>query len=1434
MPERIPYPIKGLDQNWGFADQPPLTTVREVNMVGIDPTNGRTRGSQRAGSNKWCPDQISGTNPVRELIEVKSPADRITFSELDPLEVGWAFKAESQLEVLAVRGDDLENTYWLERPNRIVKRNPKGVSVWTLSIPTTKAKQVCRALEVDPFGTVYVAVTEAVDPGDGAIWAFQVQPDETQPTILYRHDVRGVIEHLVWKDGRLYAGLNDFERYQSQLLIIDAPDTTAPFQANSWPVPYPCNAIAVKDDGSVFTSSPAFADRLLNPSYGDGTGQSVVNWTPRDLENYEKRLWGWWDSTDIFGNESQNVTLADNERVTYWYSKVGSRFLTSEYNAATRGVGAVLEKERLNGKDAVFFAGGDMDADANGPGMQGVFAGNKNGPPDSQTGSVPASPDSGYTDELATFALFVLFRPAKSSAKMGLLQGKYFPQATDHEWGIFLNTPHYTGGVYPELATLSEGSLCLWDAKNLAAAEGGAGTNGQPLEGAWDESASGICLLTYMFDAGMDLSASVTSGFRSCLRLNGQPIDRWGNQSGEAVTAQEVWPPAGFWLGLDAYKVGTGGAPTTWMERFEGHVLEIIVLRTNSESSGKQSPATVPAYPDVSHIAGSDTEVERIEGYLMWKWGLGAELENNNGKGGITPAGYIHPYGPGDLNAPPSPGGRSASGVAADPETFSRLNGPHAVLAKWTNGGSLAWVYSEDSHGGVGSGLALHSDGGVFSVGPPSTGAGALQYTAIRRFHDYGTQYGEFGFDVTFPGGTFVIPARHVDIQSDPWDNVWIPFDDPLFSATSPWVVGSVWALTESLNTNDGYKYLSVGGGLPGVGLWIPPILYEYGDEGLEWPEKIYLACKKEQTAVLEHPGNAIPAGFGPSIEGVPYLAVAAGTSPVNPGEWETSSPVDASQDMDRIYAAINADRSFFDGRVAATTTAHPLVEAIQRGQDLGGDEILTIKALNPGAMDLSLSVGGSAFTWTPTVLPQSTDDLVEVQIVVVEADVDSPAPPRTVKRLGVANGFVKVIDGTGAVAPAGAGSIDQSSTGALKANGIPFGTNLFGKTYLVDGVNLLRYDPKTDTLVDFEPSDVGAPPSRIILLETWRQRLVAISSDDRWNYYMSKVGDPDNWDYFPPILGADQATFGDHPNNTAGRVPDIITGFVPVSDDIALWGCDSSLWRLTGDPMRGGQNDHVSTSIGMAFGRAWAIAPDGIVYFFGSRGGVFRVNPQTGALDRITRYRIERATQDLDQSVYRIRLCWDYERDGLMVSAVPYGAGGSLAKHWFWDEKNDRWSEFEFGNSATTTVQPTALHVIDGDEVADRVLLLGCEDGYVRYMDSDAADDDGVAIDSRVLIGPLASSDLAVDARFSAVRVVLGAQHDGATLEMYAAEDWEDSSVARVRLPLQPGRNEPTMDSVRGPACWVGLRNPWPGQRWSFEAMYLEAEIASEALKQA
>jgi hypothetical protein len=276
-------------------------------------------------------------------------------------------------------------------------------------------------------------------------------------------------------------------------------------------------------------------------------------------------------------------------------------------------------------------------------------------------------------------------------------------------------------------------------------------------------------------------------------------------------------------------------------------------------------------------------------------------------------------------------------------------------------------------------------------------------------------------------------------------------------------------------------------------------------------------------------------------------------------------------------------------------------------------------------------------------------------------------------------------------------------------------------------------------------PVDKGGGKPRLIEKYNRRVVLSGLPAEPN-NWYMTRVGDPFDFNYSVAPVGAEQA---------ANRsLDDKINAMVPFADDVLVFGCDHSIIQLSGDPMYGGQYDTLSDTIGMAWGRPWCKAPHGAAFFFGSRGGVYTLAPNSRPQD-ITSRAIRERMAKIDLSAHIIRMVWNDREVGFHVLISPIDPT-SATEHFYFDLRTESWwiDKFEarWGSDPASTggnfeenIYPhnaVAIHTFDGDAVGDRVMLLGGRDGRIYKWDVTAQSDYlgtvPFPIKSNVYYGPL------------------------------------------------------------------------------------------------
>jgi len=388
-------------------------------------------------------------------------------------------------------------------------------------------------------------------------------------------------------------------------------------------------------------------------------------------------------------------------------------------------------------------------------------------------------------------------------------------------------------------------------------------------------------------------------------------------------------------------------------------------------------------------------------------------------------------------------------------------------------------------------------------------------------------------------------------------------------------------------------------------------------------------------------------------------------------------------------------------------------------------------------------------------------------------------------------------------------------NTPPLIYTGVLFSAENNQKLYFADGTNWVYLDPKLNTVNTWTatagtlPVDSENNTPRLIC--TWRGRTVLAGlKNDRQNWFMSRINDPHDWDYFPNESSAAQAVAGN--NAPQGLIGDMITTLIPYSDDILLIGGDHTIWMLRGDPAAGGQIDRVSDSIGMAWGIPWCKDPYGVVYFFSNRCGIYSLVP--GEAPRRVSQGIEQLVQEIDTGTNSIRMIWDDRWQGLHVFVTRLDQPRATT-HYFWEQRTGAWWTDVFANN---NHNPLCCAVFDGDDPNDRAALIGSWDGYVRKLDADADDDDGTAISSAVVLGPVLTLNLD-DMLLKDLQTVLAEDSGNVTYAVHVGAHPEAALAATAAATgtWSEGRN--LLSHVRRAGYAVYVKITATGQ-WAMESI--------------
>ena len=836
------------------------------------------------------------------------------------------------------------------------------------------------------------------------------------------------------------------------------------------------------------------------------------------------------------------------------------------------------------------------------------------------------------------------------------------------------------------------------------------------------------------------------------------------------------------------------------------------------------------------------TEIERMEGYLAYKWGCQDVLPATS-TGAVTTGGGFqncHPFarhqvpggGGGIQDVPPV--GRAAAGGVLPTTTSQALVSTDEILGKVGTDGRVRWAISGGGHG---LGVVAGVDGYLCAVGRHASGSEVV----AKKVRDLGSSVRTTGDNVwEYEASVEPAPDAETGLAMDQQNILYWPigappeFVDIVLTANltnAPDILGMA-----SNAATFGYVATT---GTPGVIGGGSGVEFKIGSDEFETANNCAAAV------------NASGKNSGTDAQHAATVASEFFTASVyTKNDGGTSRPVlrlQRKQYTTRLYLTLT-DATRWNLDAYPTTASYSITgagvyESLQMppaptkwvaiGEDgealyentpaqgtpvcIAVDNQYPLMVLNPDRQ------GTAEHLYVGLDSPNEGQDTVAKyqQLKRTFRVTDTPGPRRTA-HVAVAEGGLYVTQRGKAptYAPGGAQRFNASS---------PF-TKLWvyrQKLYGLDGLNYVVYDPRQETVDEWKAEGRGQIPKGAKLACVYGDRIVLARTDeDPHNLHMSARGDANDWDTAPDILTPLSAFSGNSTGNLHFRANDLVNCLIPARDDLLYIGGDRSFTRLTGDPGGQGQIDNISQLEGIAFGDSYAVGPSGEVYIKGINTGIWRIDAG-GGVNLLTEGWIERRMQNIDLSLYDIRMAWSFRQKGLHVYVVPKVDGPRTVESFWWDAKSGGWWMDEWSDE---DLAPTCATIWDSDEPGDRGVVIGCSDGMLRVEDEESANDGDKRIESEVILGPLTPAD-AEQVLFTALEPVLVGKpgYGGVWLEVYTAAipDFQGGENAIFRHYVGPGYQGDLVISALANQIWVRLTNGAIGEKWALQTLFGRARVA-------
>ena len=183
--QRIPYPIKGISENFGFSVQEEMTCRDDRNVRSKDPRTGRLRGAQRAGLGAYAGgNQLNGSNRVMALGATSSALSKLSFTANTTGSLDWSNAGKSFGNVVDMSRSLYDSYMALTDNNRVYIFNEDGGVVHEIELPEVEAasdRPFGACVAMDEFQNLFVGTSHAGQStgSECALYIYRYNEDDT-------------------------------------------------------------------------------------------------------------------------------------------------------------------------------------------------------------------------------------------------------------------------------------------------------------------------------------------------------------------------------------------------------------------------------------------------------------------------------------------------------------------------------------------------------------------------------------------------------------------------------------------------------------------------------------------------------------------------------------------------------------------------------------------------------------------------------------------------------------------------------------------------------------------------------------------------------------------------------------------------------------------------------------------------------------------------------------------------------------------------------------------------------------------------------------------------------------------------------------------------------------------------------------------------------
>lgn len=335
-----------------------------------------------------------------------------------------------------------------------------------------------------------------------------------------------------------------------------------------------------------------------------------------------------------------------------------------------------------------------------------------------------------------------------------------------------------------------------------------------------------------------------------------------------------------------------------------------------------------------------------------------------------------------------------------------------------------------------------------------------------------------------------------------------------------------------------------------------------------------------------------------------------------------------------------------------------------------------------------------------------------------------------------------------------------------------------------------------------------GEVPSGFTVAEVYRGRLVLAGGGS--GIYFSRQGDWTDWDYGADLEDVGRAFLMQL--SEAEEHGDEVTALIADRDSVMIIATAHELWLLEGDPASGGRLQNLSRCVGILSSTAWAKVGESL--FFLARDGLYKMSLTGQDITHVSLEHLPTELRDIDLSSVDVHLGYNHSEAGVYVFLV--GAD----YHWFYDLQFDGFWPF----TLPAVNDPAAVFKVDGK--------MTVWDGQTTYWQIGGTDDDGTAIESHVLFGPLRPGGTKEFGLITAIEGVMDAGPGTEVVWRLVEGNSAEDAVERAKTAIEEhmaGNTATAEQYVAAGGSWVDgrSRRNHPRMRGMWAVLWLQSSDA-------